>query len=144
MQNRYHRLHSEYAACRAIFSTRALLSNSTNGTLVDNISTFLATCRQEKVARNLGNIMPKLHHLEEHVVPCMDHFGMGLSLLGEQGMESIHAEINNLERKFLAIPSPSDRLLTCVEQHFLATLPQNAALRPKAVPRKRKAAFTDD
>lgn len=100
----------------------------------------MASCRREVMTRKLGNITPKLHLLEEHVVDSIEHFGMGFSLPGEQGMESIHAETNTLNVRFNAIPATLERRRTCAEQHLLAALPQSAALRPKIKPRKRKSA----
>ena len=57
---------------------------------------------------------PKLHLLECHVHPCMQHFCMGLGLLNEQGMESIHKEIKNLlENKIL-----SNSIIPCEAQNI--------------------------
>ena len=68
----------------------------------------------------------------------MKHFGMGLGLLGEQGMESIHAEFYTLHGKYNDIPTALGRLKTCAEQHLLAALPKNKSLRPESASRKRK------
>lgn len=143
IQSRYEALLTEYAECRSIFSGKAPVSSRSRERLDAKITAFMSNCRKEIVARRLGHITPKLHLLEEHVLECMDHFGMGLALLGEQGMESIHACFNKLNTTFTAIPSARDRLRTCAEQHFHATLPQNAAFRPKTVPRKRKSSTSD-
>ena len=67
--------------------------------------------------RKLGNITPKLHLLERHVVGQMRHFGTGLGLIGEYGAESIHAELNLLAATFDAVPRELDLLAVIAKQH---------------------------
>ena len=50
----------------------------------------MTTVRHEVVDRRRGNITPKLHLLESHVVSSMRRFRVGLGLLGEQGREGLH------------------------------------------------------
>lgn len=38
-----------------------------------------------------ATITPKLHMLEDHVIPFLTKWGVGLGFLGEHGAESIHA-----------------------------------------------------
>ena len=38
-----------------------------------------------------ASILPKMHILEDHVVPWMRRWRIGAGLMGEQGAESIHA-----------------------------------------------------
>ena len=45
-----------------------------------------------------SSMTPKMHFLEEHVVPWICHWRVGLSFHGEQGAESIHAKFNDLSR----------------------------------------------
>ena len=125
---RYQKLFSQYAICRRIFSSKNVLTPESEAECHAAIQTFLLTCREEITRRKLANVTPKLHRLEGHVTDCMKHFGMGLGLLGEQGMESIHAEFNTLHGKYNAIPTALCRLKTCAEQHLLAALPKNKSL----------------
>ena len=42
-----------------------------------------------------ATITPKLHPLEDHMVPWIRRWGgVGFGVMGEQGAESIHAEFN--------------------------------------------------
>ena len=41
-----------------------------------------------------GNIIPKMHILENHATPFMSRTKHQLGLYGEQGTESVHAEVN--------------------------------------------------
>ena len=45
-----------------------------------------------------STVTPKLHMLEEHIVPWLKKWKVGFGLLGEQGAESIHAHFNSLKR----------------------------------------------
>ena len=38
-----------------------------------------------------ATVLPKMHFLEEHVVPWLKKWKIGFGLMGEQGAESIHA-----------------------------------------------------
>ena len=138
IRDRYHKLLSQYSTCRKVFSSKVVLMQDSAAEFRAAVITFLATCREEITSRKLGNITPKLNLLEAHVLDCMRHFGMGLGLLGEQGMESIHAKFNTLQSKYNAVPSALGRLRMCAEQHLLSTLPKNKALRPQSAARKRK------
>ena len=56
--------------------------------VADNIKTFLSYyCSQF----SSSTVTPKLHMLEELVVPWVQKWRVGIGLLGEQGAESIHA-----------------------------------------------------
>ena len=122
---RYSTLMTQYASCSSLFSTSSAVTTEQLATLDANIKVFMASARREIVARRLGNITPKLHLLEDHVVKCMRRFGVGLGLLGEQGGEGIHHEFNVLSATFLGIRQDLKRLKTVVHQHCVSTLPQH-------------------
>ena len=52
-----------------------------------------------------ATILPKMHTLEDHVIPWMKQWQIGAGLMGEQGAESIHAHFQNLERTYAGIPN---------------------------------------
>ena len=52
-----------------------------------------------------------MHILECHVADWLEKWGVGLGLMGEQGAESVHTSINQIERAYLNIPNTVDRLL---------------------------------
>ena len=138
--SRYEKLLNGYAACRAIFSHRESIGDESLERLQSEIEEFLKTCREEIVARRLGNITPKLHLLEEHTVPLIRKLHVGLGLLAEQGAESLHSNLNTLNVIFKNIPNSLARLRTVAEQHLLTTTTE--ASRPSTLSpssRKRKA-----
>ena len=128
---RYDKLMTEYAECRAIFSTAGAVDRTTLVDLEDQIRAFMSSARSQVVKRSRGNVTPKLHLLERHVVPSIRRFGVGLGLLGEQGGESLHAEFNTLSKTYSSVVRDVDRLKTVVQQHLLSTLPQQLAKVPR-------------
>lgn len=132
----YSRLMTLYSDCRQIFSSSNRVTASDLQDLQERVTSFMAVARCEVVERSRGNVTPKLHLLEKHVVPSIRRFGGGLGLLGEQGGESIHAEFNSLSRTFSSVVRELDRLAMVVKQHCLSSLPQQLAKVPKVRPRK--------
>ena len=49
------------------------------------------------------NISPKLHMLEEHMIPFISKWKVGCGFFGEQGGESIHAAFNNMTKDYRQI-----------------------------------------
>lgn len=98
----------------------------------------MTTVRHEVVDRRRGNITPKLHLLESHVVSSTRRFRVGLGLLGEQGGEGLHAEFNSLSMTFSSVVRELDRLKMVVEQHCLTTLPQQLSKTPTIQQRQRR------
>ena len=56
-----------------------------------------------------ASILPKMHILEDHVVPWFSRWHLGFGLMGEQGAESIHAHLMRMERNFQGIANEVDR-----------------------------------
>ena len=72
-----------------------------------------------------------MHMLEEHVVPWLKKWHVGFGLLGEQGVESIHAHFNSLGRTFRSMPEEITRLRQLMREHLLHIAPENIAATPE-------------
>ena len=83
-------------------------------------------------------ITPKMHMLEEHVLPFIKKWKIGLGMYGEQGGESIHPEFNELRRIYSSVPSNKDRVKFMMEQHHMKVRP----VAQKIVPAIKKRKFT--
>ena len=44
-----------------------------------------------------SSVTPKMHFLEDHIIPWIRRWKVGLVFRGEQGAESIHAQFNRLK-----------------------------------------------
>ena len=73
-----------------------------------------------------ATVLPKMHILEDHVVPWMRRLHMGARLMGEQGAET----------QFQGIVNQLERLHYIVQEHNVESTPGLNSLRP--APRKRK------
>ncbi len=90
-----------------------------------NITKFLAFYRSNF---SHSRISPKLHLLEDHVVPWIRRWGVGVGFHGEQGAESIHRVFNSLKRTYASIRKPTDRLKSIMREHYLQNAPANIVL----------------
>ena len=63
--------------------------------------------------------------LEDHVCPFLMRWGASFGLYGEQGMESLHASMNQLARSFTCIPNRKDRLSSVMKEHFMRVNPKS-------------------
>jgi hypothetical protein len=76
--------------------------------------------------------------LEDHIVPFLQKWGVGLGFLGEHGAESIHARFNALRRSFIRFPDRTKKLYSMMKEHLLQVCPENVDKKPEMVPRKFK------
>ena len=84
-----------------------------------------------------ATVTPKLHMLEDHVIPFLRQWKVGFGFLGEQGAESIHARFNSLRRTYSTIPNPVSRLEAMLKEHLNQAVPQNIEKLPKIVRKPR-------
>lgn len=84
-----------------------------------------------------ATVLPKMHMLEEHVVPWLRRWHVGFGLMGEQGAESIHAYFNSLKRTFQGIPDRVKRLKQMMHEHLIHIAPSNIAAKPAIKKRKK-------
>ena len=82
----------------------------------------MVTARREVVDCGRDNVTPKLHFLEDHFVPCMKRFRVGLGLLGGQGGKGHHHESNILNTSLGSIKQELERLKAVVNIHCVAAL----------------------
>ena len=85
-----------------------------------------------------ATVTPKLHILEDHVVPFLEKWGVGLGFLGEHGAESIHARFNSIRRVHAKITNPVKRLYSIMNEHLLQVCPDNLVKFPVKEKRKFK------
>jgi hypothetical protein len=69
--------------------------------------------------------------LEDHVIPFLNKWGVGLWFLGEHGAESIHTRFNSLRRTLAKIPDPTKRLHSIMKKHLLQVSPQMLQTQPE-------------
>ncbi len=82
-------------------------------------------------------ITPKLHLMEDHIMPWVQRRKLGMGFHSEQGAESIHAIFNSLKRTYSGIRNPVDRLRYMLKENCLQNAPLNITAKPAAKKRKR-------
>ena len=64
-----------------------------------------------------SSITPKMHMLEDHVIPFLKKWRYGLGFYGEQGGESLHHEFKNMKNRYKNIRKPVECLTYMMNQH---------------------------
>ncbi len=99
-----------------------------------NIEKFMACYRRSFPD---ATVTPKLHMLEEHVVPQLRAWSTGFGFLGEQGAESIHAAINRITPSYTNMPDKVERLRGVMIEHHRQVCPDLVVCQPAIKRRKR-------
>ena len=81
-----------------------------------------------------------MHILEDHIVERVRCCDFGLGLLGEQGAESVHKEVNSIMRTMSGIVDKKERLLSDINEHYFRCDPQISQNIPKKE-KSEKATF---
>lgn len=76
------------------------------------------------------SVPPKLHMLEQHMIPWIKRWRVGTGFHCEQRAKSIHASFNSLLRTYASTQNPTVRLERVVTEHFLKNCPENIARIP--------------
>ena len=86
-----------------------------------------------------ATVLTKMHILGSHVADWIERWDVGLGLMGEQGAESIHTSLNQIERSYLNMPNKVDCLLCVVQEQHLRVDPEHQSLAPPLKKRKKAA-----
>ena len=86
------------------------------------------------------NVSPKMHMLEDHIVPFIKKWKVGLGFYGEQGGESLHHQFKQMKNRYKNIKKPLECLRYMMNQHLSSANPEAQSLAPaiKKRPLKRK------
>ena len=78
-----------------------------------------------------ATVTPKLHMLEDHVIPFLQKWRVGFGFHGEQGAESLHALINRI---YGSVQNRVDRLKSVIKEHHLQVSPLYGSVEEVAIP----------
>lgn len=98
------------------------------------IKNFLSKYR---AAFPTATILPKMHILEDHVVPWAREWKLSCGFMGEQGAESLHAAFNYDERAYSNMRDRVERLKLLLQNHHLKILPSITELHPPLLKKKK-------
>ena len=107
-----------------ILSTLQLLSTETD-TCIEEFVCFFRTTFPD------ASFPPKLHMLEEHVIPFKRKWHFPLGFFSEQGGESVHHEFVQLASTFSHVKPATSQLKKMMEEHHLVVHPINRDMIPE-------------
>lgn len=73
------------------------------------------------------SITPKLHMVEDHILPFLSRWRVGCGFLGEQGGESIHSRMNIMGKRYDNIRNRAKRLEYLMNCHLSQVNPESRA-----------------
>ena len=85
-----------------------------------------------------ATVLPKMHMLEEHMVPWLRKWRVGCGYMGEQGAESLHASFNTTERAYNNMKNMVERLKAVLQSHHMQIMPANTSLEPPLLKKRKK------
>ena len=124
-----------YSKCHNVFNSSCHLTEQDIAALQLDIEEFMAYLRLNWPD---VSISPKLHMVEEHIVPFLSQWHVGCGFLGEQGGESIHKCINSMKSNYSNIRNNKDKLKYIMDSHLSTTSPEARAKRVTKKPRNLK------
>ncbi|XP_078660010.1 uncharacterized protein LOC144904748 [Branchiostoma floridae x Branchiostoma belcheri] len=127
---KYETIFKAFAKCHKGYSHTNSMTNDEISNLDCSIKHFLAKYRE---LFPTSSVSVKMHLLEEHVIPWIRCWGVGLGFHGEQGVEQVHAVFNRINRSTSSIPDAVRRLKSTLETHLLQVHPgrQDGVPAPK-------------
>ncbi|KAJ8018727.1 hypothetical protein HOLleu_43131 [Holothuria leucospilota] len=126
MTDKYKVLFRLFGTCHKQYNTADFHSDEDIHALELTIRSYLQYFRTK-----FGNetIPPKMHILEDHVVPFIKKWHVGLGFLGEQGVESVHARLNSIKYNVRGLKDDLDILKSVMVTHWVQTRPGAHSIR---------------
>ena len=90
-------LFRKYGRCHRVFNSAVVLTDEEITRLMADIDDYMAFLRGEFPEIR---ITPKLHMLEDHIIPFVQRWHSSCGFYGEQGGESLHKIINNMKLNY--------------------------------------------
>ncbi|XP_070573861.1 uncharacterized protein [Ptychodera flava] len=125
----------KFSRCHSLYSVSRPLSPSEISEFGHNVEDFMRYFRNKFPNES---VTPKMHILEDHVLPWMEVRGVGCGLHGEQGMEGVHSEFNRLGATYSRMPDKLQQLQQLMKMHHLSVHPVKSSDKPEIKRRKLK------
>ena len=125
MSFKFQELLTKYRKCHLIFNSAIHLFDDDIMNLTTNITDFMTFLRSNWPD---VSITPKLHMLEDHVVPFVTQWHVGCGFYGEQGGEAIHKTTNIMKRNY-TVRNKRDNLRYIMNNNLSSTNPHASSRR---------------
>ena len=128
-------LFGKYGKCHRVFNSARHLQLDEIYALDENIKSFLMyLCMNWPEIK----ISPKLHMVEDRMIPFLMKWRVGCGFYGEQGGESIHKMFNTMKRNYSNVKKDTDRLKYIMNCHLASTNPNARVTRVEKKSRNLK------
>ena len=85
-----------------------------------------------------ATFLPKLHFLEDHILPWVKQWQIGCGIMGEQGAESLHSCFNNTEKAYNNMRDRVESIKVLLQNHLLQIHPTTTAPQPQPLKKRTK------
>uniref|UniRef100_A0A1X7V868 Uncharacterized protein n=1 Tax=Amphimedon queenslandica TaxID=400682 RepID=A0A1X7V868_AMPQE len=137
VSEKFHSAFTLFSKCHKLYDGTALFSESMIDELEVAIDCFVAYYR---ATFSKATFTPKLHMLEDHMIPWIKLWNTGCGLMGEQGAESLHAKFNSTERAYNNMRDRVERMKVLLQNHLLQVKPLSQSLVPAPRQKGKKQA----
>ncbi|XP_072176962.1 uncharacterized protein [Diadema setosum] len=118
---KYNKVFKLYGQCHKAMNRAGFMNEEEIHQLDGNIKAYMTFCRHTFPNET---VTPKQHLLEEHVVPFLSQWKAPAGLLGEQGGEAVHSQLNNILDDLRGYHDALKRQLQCVKNQWVVSSPQ--------------------
>eukprot|EP00057_Strongylocentrotus_purpuratus_P034143 XP_794084.3 PREDICTED: uncharacterized protein LOC589347 [Strongylocentrotus purpuratus] len=119
---KYNTLLKLFGACHRGINTGTFLDDSVIDKLDRDIKEYMSFYRQNFPTES---VTPKQHLLQFHVIPWFRDWGASLGMMGEQGGESVHCQLNNISRDLRGYNDDLKLNIQCVKNQWILSSPSN-------------------
>ena len=124
--SKFNILFNLYSRCDRVFNSAKYLSIAEIDELELDIGSFMGYLRSNWPAESIS---PKLHMVEDHIVPFLKMWRVGCRFLGEQGAESLHASLNSMKLNYRGVRNEVKNLDYLMHNHLANTNPEARQLK---------------
>ncbi|XP_071490789.1 uncharacterized protein [Diadema antillarum] len=125
---KYNAILKLYGRCHSAMNAGYFLPDHEIDELEDNIKGFFTCFRTDFHGESTT---PKLHIMEMHVVPWLRRWHAGLGVMGEQGGESVHVQLNTIMRDLRGFTNDLTILEHAVKAQWIQSSPHMYAKHAK-------------
>ncbi|XP_063956581.1 uncharacterized protein LOC135154372 [Lytechinus pictus] len=120
--SKYNTLLKLFGACHRGINTGTFLDDSVIDKLDKDIKEYMLFYRQNFPTES---VTPKQHLLQYHVIPWFRDWRASLGMMGEQGGESVHCQLNNISRDLRGYNDDLKLNIQCVKNQWILSSPSN-------------------
>ncbi len=133
MCKKFCKLQKLFSIVHSHISHSGMIAQDDLPSIQEEIDSYMSYYREQFPHKS---VILKQHLLEDHTCDFLSKWKVGFGLLGEQGIESIHSEFNEIEGRMKGTWDPVKRSLLALKRHWTGISPDILDLKPDIKRRK--------